>query len=148
MTDVTLSILSLATQSPLLHLCKGTASAKEENQANNASDGQGLEQVPARVVLPEDKLHAGDATNEQRMADGCGGKGFGQVIEIGAKQAPDCEEDGQGSEDRKGEDQSDDLGRRLGVRSEDVVNLGQGAVASNRTLCGYCWDREGEDLAV
>lgn len=54
------------------------------------------------------------------------------MVEVSAQEQPSANKGRQTSQDGEGEDAREDGRRRLGVAAEDVVNLGQLAVAKRR----------------
>lgn len=108
------------------------AATQEGNGANQTSRGQDLEESPRRIVQEEDKFHGNDASEEQSVRDGSSVHCLGDVTEICAEEQPCTDKSGQASQHGKSEDGREDGGRRLGVAAEDVVDLGQFAVAERR----------------
>lgn len=82
------------------------------------------------------------------MADGRGGKGFGQVINVGTQHSPGDEENRQRCQDGQREYQSEDLWRRFGACAEDVVDFGEGAVAEDGAFSSLGRYGESEDFGL
>lgn len=75
------------------------------------------------------------------------------VADIGTERRPQTEQNGEHGSNSSGEDECDDLGRRLGVFAEDVVDLGLGSVAQRRLgdgerYIGVAGDGQIEDLLL
>lgn len=80
--------LPLASKATALDLAEGLGAAEEDGDADDADDGQGLEQVPGAVVEEEDALHGDDGAEEGGVGDGGRAEGLGEVVEVGAEREP------------------------------------------------------------
>lgn len=121
--------LAQSCQSPSLNLAQCTATAEESNSTNHTRCRQHLEKVPAGVVQEENALHCENAAKEKGVRDGVTAHGFSKVVEVGAKKEPGADKYWQSGNNSKGEDRRDDLGWRLGVVAENVVDLRKSTVA-------------------
>lgn len=120
---------SQTSQTTLLDLGKGPASAQKCDKSNHTGRGQRLEQVPACVVKEEDTLHGENRAVEECMRHGRGTKRLAKVARVGTQSCPYAQKHGKRSSYRCGEDNRNGLGRRFGVVAEHVVDLGFGSVA-------------------
>lgn len=87
------------------------------------------------------------------MRHGCRANRFTQMTHVRTQCGPQAEQDGEGSGYGGGEYNSDDLGRRLGVLAEDVVDFWLGGVAQRgfrdgERNVGIAGDGEVEDGAL
>lgn len=71
-----------------MDLAERAAAAKECDHASSCRSGQGLEQVPGRVVEEEDALEGNQRAEEEGMGKGSVLERGGKVVDIGAEQEP------------------------------------------------------------
>jgi hypothetical protein len=144
---------SQSSQATRLDLGKRPASAQERDEPDNASRRQRLEQVPARVVKEEDALHGENRAVEERMRHRRSTQCLAKVARVGAQGRPHNQKHWQRASYRGSKDNRDSLGGRLGIVTEDVVDLGFGGVAQRRLGNGerdvrIAGHGEVEDLAL
>lgn len=120
-----------------MNLSQSAASADICNDRNNACNGQRLEKCPAVVVQEEDTLHRDNTSKEKAVCDRACAECLASVIKVSTKADPHSHKSRKREEHCKHEDTRDDLGRRLCICFENVVDLGLGSVALG---CG--WESE------
>jgi hypothetical protein len=125
-------VSSQSSQATLLHLSQGSATAQKGNEAHHASRWESLEKVPASVVHEENALHCQYGAIEKCMRYRRISESLAQVAGVCAQGGPYTEEYWQRCDNSCREDECDDLGRRLWIGTEDVVDLGLSCIAKRR----------------
>lgn len=120
-----------------MNLGQGPAAANICNDGDDAGNRERLEERPAVVVQEEHTLHRNNASKEKAVGDRAGAECLASVIEVSSKTNPHSHKSGQREENCEHENAGDNLGGRLCVCFEDVVDLGLGGVALR---CG--WESE------
>lgn len=159
--------LPLSSQSSGLDLPKSLGAAQKRNNRHDTHHRQCLEQVPRAIVQKEDPLHGDDGSEEEGVRERRIANGLGGVAKVAAKANPlrqlarndpgprrkrethPNEQSGHRGQDGKRKHERHNPGRVLGVRAEDVMDLGelavpQGSVGAGRRMAGVQLDGDVE----
>jgi hypothetical protein len=120
---------SLPCQPTALYFSQSSATAQYCNNGSNSRRWKSLEQSPAAIVHEEDALHPKDRPQEQGVCNWSIAHCLRQMIHIRAECKPAAQKCWDGNKRKTGEDKGDDHRRTLRVGLEDVVDLGELAIA-------------------